>query len=398
MPYRLAIIQSHPIQYFSPWFRVLASRPELELKVFYCLQPTPKQQGESFGVKFEWDVPLLEGYAHEFLPNRAREPGLRFFGCNTPKVRDLVAARLFDAWLIPGWNLKSYWQAMRACWRYRIPMLVRGDSNLLAPRPLHVRLAKRLVLGCWIPRFSACLTVGKLAEEFYRFYGADASRLFPVRHFVDNDFFEKGAAKASKNLQGLRRRWQIPEDALTFILCGKLVDVKRPLDFLLALGQLTPTKRPVHALIVGDGPLRAACESFARAKQLPVTFAGFLNQSEIVEAYACSDALVLPSSSETWGLVVNEAMACGRPAIVSDKVGCGPDLVKSHVTGYVFPAGNVASLSACMSKVVRNPATLDRLSYHAKQRVQTYSLGNAVEGLMKAVNFLAKGNAIPAER
>jgi len=134
MPFRLAIIQSHPIQYFSPWFRALAGRPELELKVFYCFQPTPEQQGESFGVKFEWDVPLLEGYAHEFPAQPCTRTGLAFFRLHTPKVRELVASRQFDA-CYSRLESQDYWQAMRACWRYRIPMLVRGDSNLLSKAP-----------------------------------------------------------------------------------------------------------------------------------------------------------------------------------------------------------------------------------------------------------------------
>ncbi len=111
-------------------------------------------------------MPLLEGYEYEFLPNRAKRPNVNFRGCNTPLVRERVVAREFDAWLIVGWNTLSCWQAMRACWHHGVPMLARGDSNLQERRPMYVRIAKRLILGRWIPRFSACLAVGTLNGEY----------------------------------------------------------------------------------------------------------------------------------------------------------------------------------------------------------------------------------------
>ena len=168
MAHRLAILQSHPVQYFVPLYRRLAARPEVDLKVFYCLRPTSRQQGAGFGVEFQWDVPLLDGYEHEFLCNQASQPGLHFWGCDTPGIGDLVRSSRFDAWLVPGWNLKSYWQLIRVGWRQKVPVMIRCEANLLDWRPLHIQIAKRLILGRWIPRFAAYLTIGKLNEEFYR--------------------------------------------------------------------------------------------------------------------------------------------------------------------------------------------------------------------------------------
>ena len=383
MTSRVGILLSHPTQYHSPWFRSLAKRPELRIKVFYCFQPDAAQQGTGFDVSFQWDVPLLEGYPHAFLKNVARRPGFHFAGCDTPEIADIIASRAFDAWIINGWGVKSEWQAIRACWTHKVPMLIRGDSHLLDHRAPHTRIAKRLILGRWIPRFDRYLTVGKLNEQYYQFYGADSSRFFPVRHFVDNERFAAQAAAA--NVGKLRAHWKISETATVFLFAGKVVDKKQPMDAINATEKLLARNLDVHLLMVGNGKLRQLCEEYSASRRLPVTFAGFLNQSEMATAYACVDVLVLPSAYETWGLVVNEAMSCGVPAIVSDRVGCGPDLVSSGQTGAIFPVGNVDRLAELMSVYVATPGLTKEHGANAQDLIANYSIEAATDSTVAAV-------------
>src|SRR5207248_1690512 len=122
------------------------------------------------------------------------------------------------------------------------------------------------------------------------------------------------------------------------------------------------TGAQAHVLVVGDGELMTEARALAARERLPLTFAGFLNQTEIVGAYVAADCLVLPSDTgETWGLVVNEAMACGIPAIVSDQVGCGPDLVSDSVTGAMFPMGDIDALARCLIDFSADPQRLRRM-------------------------------------
>ena len=383
MTSRVGILLSHPTQYHSPWFRSLANQPELRIKVFYCFRPDAREQGAGFDVCFQWDVPLLDGYPHVFLNNVARRPGFNFAGCDTPEIADLIASGEFDAWIINGWRVKSEWQAIRACWKHRVPILMRGDSHLLDHPAPHTRIAKRLVLGRWIPRFDRYLTVGKLNEQYYKFYGADSSRFFPVQHFVDNERF--AAQTTAANVGELRARWNIAEGATVFLFAGKFVEKKNPLDAIKGIEKLLAGSLNVHLLMIGDGKLRELCEEYSVSRRLPVTFAGFLNQSEIAAAYACADVLVLPSVCETWGLVVNEAMSCGLPAIVSDRVGCGPDLISSGQTGSIFPAGNVHRLAELMSVYVVNPGLSKEHGANAQDLISNYSIEAATHGTVAAV-------------
>ena len=189
----------------------------------------------------------------------------------------------------------------------------------------------------------------------------------------------------------LRRKWSIPDDVTCFLFCGKLIPKKHPLDLLRALVRAVETGAPAHVLIVGDGELMAEARALVDSRRLPVTFAGFLNQTEIVSAYVAADCLVLPSDTgETWGLVVNEAMACGLPAIVSDQVGCGPDLVSDDVTGATFPMGDVEALAQRLIEFAGDPDRLPELGAAARERVVShYSVERAVAGTMAAIDAIA---------
>lgn len=386
---RVGILLSHPTQYHTPWFQELAKLSGLDIQVFYCLQPNAIQQGVDFDVEFQWDLPLLEGYKSSFLKNVAAHPGFHFGGCNTPEIREIIRRREFDLWLLNGWRVFSDWQAIRACWRYNVPMLVRGDSHLLDHRPLHIRAAKRLLLGRWIPRFTRYLTVGKLNEEYYKFYGADPANFFSVKHFIDNERFARQANLKDSERSELRERWNAPEGATCFLFAGKFIEKKSPMDLLKAVEVLVSCGQRVHLLMVGDGKLRSSCESYAKQKQLPVSFTGFLNQSEIAQAYAVADVLVLPSVfGETWGLVVNEAMACGLPAIVSSRVGCAPDLIRHNETGFIFEAGDVSNLVEKMKIYCDGKDIAPSHGRAAKFLIQGFSVRAAAANTRAAVQSL----------
>lgn len=385
MSYRLGILSSHPIQYQAPWFRRLAQEPQIDLKVLFCHLPDAACQGQGFGVDFVWDIPLLDGYAYEVLENVARRPGTaRFSGCDTPAIGERIRANKLDVLLINGWNVKSYLQGLRACRRLGVPCLVRGDSNALRRRPWWKRLLHRR----WSRCFTAYLTVGKSNEDFYRQNGASDTRFFPVRHFVDNERFAQAARELRVVRDDLRRGWGIASDRTVFLFCGKFIEQKRPLDFLRALEIALHKGAPVHGLLVGDGKLRGDCETMVRQRRLPATFVGFLNQRDLPRAYVAADCLVLPSDDrETWGLVVNEAMASGLSCVVSDRVGCGPDLIVKGATGHVFPFGDCDALASILAQLSANPERLRSMGEAAEQQVSSYSVDAAVEGTLAAVRF-----------
>jgi glycosyltransferase involved in cell wall biosynthesis len=392
-PYRLAIVSTHPIQYHVPWFRGLAAHPDLKMHVYYCHKATPAEQARAgFGVAFDWDVPLLDGYPHTFLRNVADppDPG-RFAGFDTPEIKNIIRRGQYDAVLINGWHYKSAWQAIWACWRSGVKVLVRSDSHLHSPRSVLKKIAKALLYRSFIPRFDGCLSVGEWSREYFLYYGARPERVFFVPHGIDDDRIAAERCRLAPIRSELRMQWGLDEKAVVFVFVGKFIEKKRPMDFVRAITRAAHQGAAVHGLMVGDGPLRADCEDFIRKHDSPIRFTGFLNQSQIVEAYVASDLLVLPSDGgETWGLVVNEAMACGRPCIVSDYVGCGPDLVEIGKTGAIFPLGDVDTLADLIGGLARDPAKLAFMSEQVPRRIQKYSTQAAVDGVLQCLAAITR--------
>ena len=391
-PKRLAILTSHPIQYHGAWFRRLAAEPALSIDVFYCHDATAKEQANAgFGVEFNWDVSLFEGYPHRFLRNVAKQPGLAgFSGLDTPEIKDIISRERFDAVMINGWHYKSAWQTMRACWKTKTPVMVRSDSHLHTNRPFAKRLAKRPFYSWFISKLDACLPVGKWSSDYFLHYGAKPERVFIVPHAVDTDYFASESQRLTPQRETLRTRWGFDNAAAVFLFAGKFTDIKRPMDFVNGIAQAAKGGAGSAGLMVGDGSLRSACEEVVRKNNIPITFAGFLNQSRMAEAYLAADALVLPSTAETWGVVVNEAMACGRPCFVSDGVGAGPDMVRTDETGAIFSVGNTEAMGTTLAKFAANKEQINWMGEQAREQSENYTLKVAVERTVRAVEAVGR--------
>jgi glycosyltransferase involved in cell wall biosynthesis len=386
---KLGVLTSHPIQYQAPWFRALASKVDLE--VFFAHQQSAAEQGEAgFGVSFDWDVDLLSGYTHAFLKNVSQQPGVNHFsGCDTPEIEAVIRKKKFDVFIVSGWYLKAYRQAARACQRCGVALMVRGDSQLGTPRSRFKRVALEVRQRWLLRQFDAFLTVGKRNREYLQHFGVPPRKIFFAPHFVDNKWFDAQARNAMSDRDGLRRSWGASETTLVVLFVGKFQPGKRPQDILHAISRLRDLKIGAVGIFVGAGEIEVELRHLASTLGVTVCFEGFKNQSALPRYYVAADVLVLPSESETWGLVVNEAMACGKPAIVSEAVGCAPDLIDESETGFTFPVGDASSLServAALAKLTRaghdfTPALVEKM--------RIYSLATAVAGTIRAAEAVA---------
>jgi len=384
---RLGILASHPIQYQAPWFRELSKSATVE--VFFALQPSPEEQGAGFGSAFTWDVDLLSGYQNRFLSNRAATPSTeRFSGCDTPQIADIIKTARFDAFIVCGWNLKSYWQAIRACRRSGVPVMVRGDSQLATPRSPVIQLAKEIIYPRLLRQFDGFLSVGKRNEEYLRHYGVPRDRIFFAPHFVDNEWFKAKASAAHANRNALRESWGVPPDGIAALFVGKFIPKKRPADLLRASALVRQKGIEVTPVFVGAGELKAPMRKLADELGVPAKLEGFRNQTELPSYYVAADFLVLPSDGgETWGLVVNEAMACGLPAIVSNAVGCAPDMIEKGATGYEFPVGDIEALAERFAAAHAIPRAV--LASALARKLAIYSVATCTDNTLAAAARLS---------
>jgi glycosyltransferase involved in cell wall biosynthesis len=380
---RLGVVTSHPIQYQAPLFRALAQQADIH--VYFAHAPSPNDQAEAgFGVGFEWDTDVTGGYRHSFLRNVSSKPGIvRFDGCDTPDIGGTLAADRPDAIVVFGWHFKSYLQAARAARALGIPVLVRSDSHLDTPRTLVKRAVKLIVYPLFLRQFDAFLPTGVRAAAYLRQYGVSKARIRIVPYCIDVERFRRDAQTARPMREQHRANWGIAADELTVLYVGKLIGLKRIGDLIDALGALILRNYKVRLVLVGAGPEEQALREQAAVLNVPAVFVGFVNQSRLAEFYTAADLLVLPSGSETWGLVVNEAFACGVPAIVSDKVGCAPDMIREGVTGHVVPVGDSQRLANVIEKFAakaRDQSVIEALA----DMTEKYSPLKSAEALVAA--------------
>jgi len=349
----LVILTTHPIQYQVPIWKALAADGRMPFEVWYLTRHgvAPSRDAE-FGQTFAWDIDMLSGYPHRFLDAAGDATPASFWRCRLHEpLREKLRAVGAKALWIQGWQVLAYWQAVREARAAGMEVWLRGESNDLAPVPAWKRAAKRPLLGWLFARVDRFLAIGSANRRLYRSYAVPEAKLYAAPYTVDNQRFARQAAALRGERAGLRRDFGIPDDAFCVLFCGKLIAKKRPQDLVGAAQQLRSSGRlpNVHLLFAGSGALecelRALCETGAKPL---ASFAGFLNQSQISRAYAAADCMVLPSDfGETWGLVVNEAMASGLPCLVSDACGCAENLAGP---GCTFPARDVAALA---DKIVR---------------------------------------------
>lgn len=389
-PRRLAVVLSHPVQYYSPWFQWLATNRVLDLRVFYLWEfGVTAQRDPQFEKTIQWDIDLLSGYESEFVPNVSRDPGTHHFnGLDNPELPARLAAWRPDALLLFGYNWRSHLRALWWARRHRVPVILRGDSHLLgrgAPN-----LLRRTALGLLFRQFAAFATVGLANRDYYRAFGVPEKKLFFAPHAVDAARFNGG--DAATRLAAARLRSELGLDGRRVVVfAGKFHERKQPVELLRAFHEVGA--RGDALLFVGDGPARPQLEELARLRlrDREVRFLPFANQSEMPSRYLVGDIFALPSRGfyETWGLAVNEAMHLGVPCLVSDLVGCHRDLVTPGETGWVFPAHDPAALAATLHTALRtSPEELERLGAAARERVARYTYEQTSAGLLAALASL----------
>ena len=388
---RLAVVTTHPIQYYAPLFRRLAERGEVGLHVFYGWRGAAGTAAldRGFGASFAWDVPLLDGYEHTFVENVADDPGTHHFrGIDTPGLVPAVEAWGADAVMVVGWSYTAHLQALRA-FSGRIPVLFRGDSTLLDEQPgLKGRarsLARRLALRWVYGHIDHALYVGQHNRAYFRAHGLAESQLSWAPHAIDNDRFAEPGGDPEAEARDWRRSLGIADDERAAVFVGKLEPVKAPGVLLDAF--LSGRSGLDHLVFCGTGPLEDELTTAASGRP-DVHFVGFQNQSRMPVAYRLGDVLALPSWSETWGLAVNEAMACGRPVVVSDRVGCAPDLVRTDA-GRVVPAGDAAALAAALA-AVSSPGAAEQMGEAARTVIGGWTLDKAAAQIADAARLLVR--------
>ncbi|WP_114781600.1 glycosyltransferase family 4 protein [Botryobacter ruber] len=376
--FKVAIVSTHPIQYNSPLFRELAKVENIIVKVFFTWE---QSQEKVFDPKFKreikWDIPLLDGFEVVFLKNTAKDPGSHhFFGIQNPDAVHEIDRFCPDALLVYGWSFISHLNILRH-FKNKIPIFFRGDSNLLDEVPGPKQILRRLLLKKIYKYVDYAFFVGENNKNYYLKHGLKENQLFWVPHTVDNKRF----AESSVDTVLARKNLGLPLEGINILFTGKFERKKNPLLLLRAFNRIQ--RKDINLIFVGNGELEEELKQGAESME-NICFLPFQNQSHMPLVYSSADIVVLPSSyNETWGLIINEAMACGKAVVVSNKVGCGVDLVRSGENGYIFQQNDAEDLAEKIVKCI-NSNNFEKFGAASEAIINKWSIDVAVDLMVKA--------------
>jgi glycosyltransferase involved in cell wall biosynthesis len=396
--YRVLVVASHPVQYMPPILRRMAAHPALDLQVVYCtLQGAQAGHDPEFGARVQWDVPLLDGYSWSQAPNRG-SGGDSFFGLVNPVLWRIIHGGKFDAVLcFTGYLRASFWIALLSAKISKTAFLFGTDTTTLAPRDRRPwKAAIKKVLWPRLFRLADQVIVPSSgSRDLILSLGVPSERITLTPYSVDNDWWIQQSSRVDR--AATRAAWGASPNDPVILFCAKLQPWKRPVDLLRAFAKADLSK----ALLVfaGEGPLRAQLESEASALGVSsrVRFLGFVNQSQLPAVYTSADLMVLPSEYEPFAVVVNEAMCCGCPVLVSDRVGAARDLVAPVAPQFIFSCGDSDALAAVLKGVFSAPTQLQSVARAAREHIQSWSpernIAATIDAIRIAVTRVGRGAA-----
>ncbi len=391
--HKIAFFLPHPIHYILGLIRALQKEHSIETTVFFGSDYGLKLINDpSFNKSVKWyDKTILDGIPCVFLKNfsflKSSKIG-KFFGIINFGILKEIRRGRYDALVIHGYTYVSNWLAFFIAKLTKTPVFFRGEIAISHDR---FRSKKRLffkkiilkkILFRWF--IDSFLYIGEENKKFYEVYGVSRNKLFFVPYAIDNDNFikkdDKGFLKSK-----IRKELLISTETPIILYLGKLIKGKRPLDVLRAYEMIKEKNKAL--IFVGDGPLLPELKRYVNEKKINnVFFVGFKGQNEIAKYYAAADVFVHPSASETWGLVINEAMCFSLPVVVSNMVGCGLDLVKNGENGYIFPVGDIEKITEYLEKLIKNVKQRIDFGKKSLEIIKNYSYKKGVENILKALN------------
>lgn len=389
LPVRIAVLNSHPIQYFAPLYAYLNKKDDIEITALYLSDVSIRGgMDPGFKIPVKWDIDLLSGYKFVFVGSKARTrtPG-GFWSLVAPEIFGEICSGRYDVLWINGHDYAANLVAMAAAKLSGVKVFMRCETHLQLERPYAKRMMRSILIGFLYGLCDRCLAIGTANVEFYRSIGIKTSKIALVPYAVDNDRFTVNVETAAQHRHSLRQELGIQNADPIVLYASKFERHKHPDDLIKSAHKLFLEGRRFHILMVGTGEMETELRELVNSCKMDnVTFKGFVNQCELPGLYAGCDVFVLPSHYEPWGLVINEAMCAGLPIVATEEAGSVRDLVIDGVNGLTFKSGHTDDLADALRRLVSDSELRERMSTESRRIILNWSYERCLQGLRSAIN------------
>jgi glycosyltransferase involved in cell wall biosynthesis len=377
---KIAIITTHVIQYQVPLFKILQDK-NIKADIFFASKHGLRSihKDHEFKIKFNWDAgkDYLKGY-QSYFPKKQKSK-INDFKLSFEGIEKIIKKNSYDALILLGWSNLHYLNAFWIAKKNNIKIILRAENNLEQKTFFIKAYIKFFILKFFFKHIDFFLSIGKLNNKFYVHHKVKKKKILKAPYFVDNAFFDK------KKNTGFKKKSEYDKKKL-ILFVGKLINRKRPLDFL-KLAKLNSTDQSLHFIMIGDGNLKKKCKEFIKNKKMKnVTLVGFINQKELSQYYSIGDLFVMTSDYETWGLTINEAMAANIPVICSNKCGAHHDLIKNNKTGYTYVCGDISDLNKKLKLLINNKKLLTKMKHNTKKIISRFTAKKTAEAIKIILN------------
>jgi glycosyltransferase involved in cell wall biosynthesis len=375
MKKKIAIVTTHPIQYQSPLFKQASLWNKFKVDVYFASKHGYKSKyiDKDFKKKFNWNINLLSGYNYFF--STKNDYNINSFFLSFKNLKNTLFKIKYDAILLFGWNNILYIKAFFLAKLYKIPIILRVETNSTQKINYFKKNIKYLILYILFKYIDYFLYIGSLNKKFYLNLGINSKRLYPAPYSVDNNFF------LNKKKISIFIKKKFKKKTILFV--GKLIERKNVEEFL-KLAELFKNDNRFNFLVVGDGHQIKLCNEFVINNKLSnIKIVGFINQKELRVIYQKSFLLIVPSKYETWGLVINEAMAAGLPVICSRNCSSSRDLIINGKTGYVYNLGDIKFLKKLIIELSTNKKKYLKMIKKIKNHIKNFTFSQTLKSLNK---------------
>lgn len=389
---KLAIVVSHPIQHFAPFYRALAEDGRVKpVVIFASRRGVEPYFDEGMQTMISWNMDLLGGYYHVFLPEADKITTSRPLDVNNPSIGRELMRQAPDAVLIYGYNQLTSMRALWWCRRNKVPALMISDSELKTPRSNPTKLVKGAIVPSILKQFTAFLTVGDCNEDYYRHYGIEETRFFRSPFTIDEHTYRDARTNREQLRRSVREELGIGVDEIVALTVGKLSERKRPRDVIDVARKIkakgeAPT---LSFLLAGNGEVMDELVETVEQEALPVRLPGFINVDKLAGLYAAADMILHPSSRDPHALVMSEATCVGLPLVISDRVGAAgsTDVARAGENTIVFPCGDLDAIERAVLDLAANDTLRTDMGARSMEIFDELDMRCSVEGAVKGVLY-----------